>query len=82
LIRILLIELGTRASAGEPKNKVDKTIKNGWLFEAFEERKNEFHTFQSYDRSFLSETGAALTFFASVFCVKTKNEVGFGRSAN
>jgi hypothetical protein len=32
-------------------------------------------------RSFLSEAGGALTFFASVFCVKTKNEVGFGRSA-
>ena len=28
--------------------------------------------------AFLREAGAAVTFFASFFCVKAKNEVGFG----
>ena len=70
------------ASAGEPKNKVEMTIKNCFLFEFLGgTTRCEFKTISVMSRSFLSEAVEALTFFASVFCVKTKNEVGFGRSA-
>ncbi|MCU4177599.1 hypothetical protein [Carboxylicivirga sp. N1Y90] len=43
--------------------------------------RSEFKRFQSNNRSLLSEAGAALIFFASVSCIKARNEVGFGRSA-
>lgn len=36
---VILSIVDIRASAGAPKNKVDWTVKEGWLFEAFEERK-------------------------------------------
>ena len=39
---------------------------------------SEFKQFQSETVSFLSEAGATLTFFCFVFCVKAKNDVGFG----
>ncbi len=71
-----------RASACEPKNRFEMTVKNCFLFESFRgARKGEFKTISVMKPSFLSEKGAALTFFASVFCVMTKNEVRFGRIA-
>ena len=42
---------------------------------------SEFKQFQSETVSFLSEAGAALTFFRFVFCVKAKNDVGLGQGA-
>ena len=44
--------------------------------------RSEFKRFQSNIRSFWREVGAALPFFASVFCGKTKNEVRSGRSTS
>ncbi len=58
------------------------TLLNCFLFESFGgTEKDEFKTISVINRSFLSEAGVALIFFAFVFWIKPKNEVGFGRTA-
>ena len=70
-------------SADGQKTRLNWRLKIDFCLSLLEEwKKVSSINFSQSIVAFLREAGAALTFFASVFCGKTKNEVGFGRSAN